>query len=107
MLNKKTFIAGLFFHSYVLYTQETFFLHNHEYQKKKINDNIFFRPWNIFPWARKCLHIQVVNYNPLQNISAKIENSSKLNKTEKFWYLFIVIFERQYKKIVSAGETEH
>ena len=44
MLNKKTFIAGLFFHSYVLYTQETFFLHNHEYQKKKINDNIFFRP---------------------------------------------------------------
>ena len=83
MLNKKTFIAGLFFTLMFYILRKHFFCIIMNIKKKKINDNIFFRPWNIFPWARKCLHIQVVNYNPLQNISAKIENSSKIKQDRK------------------------
>ena len=83
MLNKKTFIAGIFFTLMFYILRKHFFCIIMNIKKKKINDNIFFRPWNIFPWARKCLHIQVVNYNPLQNISAKIENSSKIKQDRK------------------------
>ena len=87
MLNKKTSLV--FFFTLMFYILRKHFFCIIMSIKKKINDKIFFRPWNIFPWARKYLHIQVVNYNPLQNISAKIENSSKIKQD---WKILISVY---------------
>ena len=107
MLNKKTFIAGLFFTLMFYILRKHFFWIIMNIKKKKLTI-IYFSDHEIsFPEQGNVYTFRLLTTILCKIFRQKLKTQVKLNKTEKFLYLFIVIFERQYKKIVSAGETEH